>query len=152
MYIAWNLSVDEQASLAITYVHCMEPLSIILQIYYILAVIEDLLFRSLWTLNFSVGEAGAHFLQGDILGTVLAIMEVIRRFIWNFFRLENEHLNNAGQFRAVRDIAVVPLDLSKLPKEDDEEEAEGAEGPLREHLQRRMSQRLIEVKHELTLQ
>lgn len=33
-----------------------------------------------------------------------------RRFIWNFFRLENEHLNNCGQFRAVRDISVVPID------------------------------------------
>ena len=34
------------------------------------------------------------------------------RFIWNFFRLENEHLNNCGKFRAVRDISVAPLDAS----------------------------------------
>jgi xenotropic and polytropic retrovirus receptor 1 len=33
-----------------------------------------------------------------------------RRFCWNFFRLENEHLNNVGQFRAVRDISIAPLD------------------------------------------
>lgn len=32
-----------------------------------------------------------------------------RRFIWNFFRLENEHLNNCGQFRAVRDISIAPI-------------------------------------------
>ena len=32
-----------------------------------------------------------------------------RRFIWNFFRLENEHLNNCGEFRAVRDISINPL-------------------------------------------
>lgn len=31
------------------------------------------------------------------------------RFIWNFFRLENEHLNNCGEFRAVRDIFITPL-------------------------------------------
>uniref|UniRef100_A0A3Q2SVG4 Xenotropic and polytropic retrovirus receptor 1 n=1 Tax=Fundulus heteroclitus TaxID=8078 RepID=A0A3Q2SVG4_FUNHE len=31
------------------------------------------------------------------------------RFVWNFFRLENEHLNNCGEFRAVRDISVAPL-------------------------------------------
>lgn len=36
-------------------------------------------------------------------------MEVFRRFVWNFFRLENEHLNNCGEFRAVRDISVAPL-------------------------------------------
>ena len=29
-------------------------------------------------------------------------------FIWNYFRLENEHLNNCGQFRAVRDISIRP--------------------------------------------
>ncbi|KAG8320826.1 Xenotropic and polytropic retrovirus receptor 1 [Homalodisca vitripennis] len=34
------------------------------------------------------------------------------RFVWNFFRLENEHLNNCGKFRAVRDISVAPLDSS----------------------------------------
>ena len=33
----------------------------------------------------------------------------LRRFIWNFFRLENEHLNNCGQFRAVRDISISPI-------------------------------------------
>lgn len=32
--------------------------------------------------------------------------------MWNFFRLENEHLNNCGKFRAVRDISVAPLDCS----------------------------------------
>lgn len=32
-----------------------------------------------------------------------------RRFIWNFFRLENEHLNNCGKFRAVRDICIAPI-------------------------------------------
>lgn len=35
-----------------------------------------------------------------------------RRFVWNFFRLENEHLNNCGKFRAVRDISVAPMDCS----------------------------------------
>ncbi|EGI60829.1 Xenotropic and polytropic retrovirus receptor 1-like protein [Acromyrmex echinatior] len=34
------------------------------------------------------------------------------RFVWNFFRLENEHLNNCGKFRAVRDISVAPVDCS----------------------------------------
>ena len=31
---------------------------------------------------------------------------IFRRFIWNFLCLENEHLNNCGQFRAVRDISI----------------------------------------------
>jgi len=44
--------------------------------------------------------------------TILSPLEVFRRFIWNYFRLENEHLNNVGKFRAVRDISVAPMDCS----------------------------------------
>lgn len=33
-----------------------------------------------------------------------------RRYIWNYIRLENEHLFNVGQFRAVRDIFIAPID------------------------------------------
>ncbi|KAL8035264.1 hypothetical protein ABFX02_12G086000 [Erythranthe guttata] len=32
----------------------------------------------------------------------LAALEVVRRGQWNFYRLENEHLNNAGKYRAVK--------------------------------------------------
>lgn len=32
--------------------------------------------------------------------------------MWNFFRLENEHINNCGKFRAVRDISIAPIDSS----------------------------------------
>jgi len=37
------------------------------------------------------------------------MLRCFRRFVWNFFRLENEHLNNCGQFRAVRDISIAPM-------------------------------------------
>jgi len=35
-------------------------------------------------------------------------LEIIRRTVWNFFRLENEHLNNCENFRVTN---LVPLDL-----------------------------------------
>ncbi|KAF8779279.1 hypothetical protein HU200_002960 [Digitaria exilis] len=41
----------------------------------------------------------------------LAALEVIRRGHWNFYRLENEHLNNAGKFRAVK---IVPLPFHEV--------------------------------------
>lgn len=44
--------------------------------------------------------------------SITSPLEVFRRFIWNFFRLENEHLNNCGKFRAVRDISVAPIESS----------------------------------------
>jgi len=45
--------------------------------------------------------------------------------VWNFFRLENEHLNNCGQFRAVRDISIAPMnsnDQALLEQMMDEED------------------------------
>ena len=61
----------------------------------------------------------------DIITTALGFLEVFRRFIWNFFRLENEHLNNCGQFRAVRDISISPIqvtDLAVIEKMMDDED------------------------------
>ena len=89
-----------------------------------------------------MGEAGARVLEGNILGTILAIFEVFRRFIWNFFRLENEHLNNCGDFRVVRDISIHPLKLSEVQAYDREE---GMEAPLKKRLERKLSFNLIEV-------
>ena len=50
-----------------------------------------------------------------------------RRVIWNIIRLENEHLNNVGEFRAIREIPL-PFqfinsdDLKHLGDEDDDKE------------------------------
>jgi hypothetical protein len=45
----------------------------------------------------------------DVIGFIFGLIEIFRRFIWNYFRLENEHLNNCGEFRAVRDISIAPI-------------------------------------------
>lgn len=52
------------------------------------------------------------YIEREIMLSILAPLEVFRRFVWNYFRLENEHLNNCGRFRAVRDISVAPMDTS----------------------------------------
>uniref|UniRef100_A0A3Q1HAZ4 Xenotropic and polytropic retrovirus receptor 1a n=1 Tax=Anabas testudineus TaxID=64144 RepID=A0A3Q1HAZ4_ANATE len=77
--------------------------------YYYSAIVEDVLLRFSWTLTISLSTFSSVPGISDILATVLAPLEVFRRFVWNFFRLENEHLNNCGEFRAVRDISVAPL-------------------------------------------
>uniref|UniRef100_A0A8C5FG35 Xenotropic and polytropic retrovirus receptor 1 homolog n=1 Tax=Gadus morhua TaxID=8049 RepID=A0A8C5FG35_GADMO len=77
--------------------------------YYYSAIVEDVLLRFSWTLTLSLTTFCDFPGLSDILATVLAPLEVFRRFVWNFFRLENEHLNNCGEFRAVRDISVAPL-------------------------------------------
>ncbi|XP_018609219.1 xenotropic and polytropic retrovirus receptor 1 homolog [Scleropages formosus] len=77
--------------------------------YYYCAIVEDVILRFAWTIQISITTLNVMPSASDILATVLAPLEVFRRFVWNFFRLENEHLNNCGEFRAVRDISVAPL-------------------------------------------
>ncbi|XP_033105651.1 xenotropic and polytropic retrovirus receptor 1 homolog [Anneissia japonica] len=94
---------------------------------YYLAMFEDFILRFAWTLTVTMSIKYSMFNPYiDIIITMLAILEVFRRFVWNFYRLENEHLNNCGEFRAVRDISVAPLtedDFKDLEcMMDDEEE------------------------------
>uniref|UniRef100_A0A8C9RTE5 Uncharacterized protein n=1 Tax=Scleropages formosus TaxID=113540 RepID=A0A8C9RTE5_SCLFO len=54
---------------------------------------------------------GPELLRKEVV-TVYLLLWSSRRFIWNFFRLENEHLNNCRQFRAFRDIPMTPVALN----------------------------------------
>ena len=79
-------------------------------IYY-LAVIEDSILRFAWVAHYFLEtNVWTSPIAHAILKTVFGMLEIFRRFVWNFFRLENEHLNNAGEFRAVRDISISPLE------------------------------------------
>jgi len=67
---------------------------------------------------------------------------IVRRFIWNFFRLEAEHLNNVGEFRAVRDISLRPI--KRQPKEEKDEEGDDV-SPLQTNLHRGASLQVVKV-------
>ncbi|XP_052191603.1 phosphate transporter PHO1 [Diospyros lotus] len=72
-------------------------------IYYV-SIALNFVLRVAWVetvLRLNVG-----MFESRLLEFLLASLEVIRRGHWNFYRLENEHLNNAGKFRAVK---AVPL-------------------------------------------
>ncbi|CAN0904767.1 Phosphate transporter PHO1 [Linum grandiflorum] len=45
-----------------------------------------------------------NIVESRMLDFFLASLEVIRRGHWNYYRLENEHLNNVGKFRAVKSV------------------------------------------------
>ncbi|KAI4318063.1 hypothetical protein L6164_025872 [Bauhinia variegata] len=71
---------------------------------YYLSIALNAVLRVAWVetvMHFKVGPV-----QSRMLDFLLASLEVIRRGHWNFYRLENEHLNNAGHYRAVK---AVPL-------------------------------------------
>lgn len=71
-------------------------------IYYVCAFI-DVGLRISWVLTLS-----PDVFQQDEVVLVLSSLEILRRGINNFFRLENEFLNNCGKFRAV-DTTPIPL-------------------------------------------
>jgi len=76
--------------------------------FYYLSIALNLVLRVAWIetiMRFRVSPVQSH-----LLDFFLASLEVIRRGHWNFYRVENEHLNNVGQFRAVKTVPLPFLD------------------------------------------
>mmetsp|Transcript_107512 Transcript_107512/g.312695 ORF Transcript_107512/g.312695 Transcript_107512/m.312695 type:complete len:260 (-) Transcript_107512:169-948(-) len=63
--------------------------------FYPFMCVVNLALRCGWCLSLTQWSIQTH-----ILSTCVACSEVLRRGLWNLLRLENEHLNNAGNFRA----------------------------------------------------
>ena len=63
--------------------------------YYYFAIFEDFLLRLGWVVALSFNEFTS--VDANIIASILSPLEIFRRFVWNFFRLENEHLNNCGK-------------------------------------------------------
>ena len=74
--------------------------------YYYVFMVQNVVLRYIWIINVFIYFKTATGEYADIIGFAFAIIEIFRRFVWNYFRLENEHLNNCGDFRAVRDISL----------------------------------------------
>lgn len=82
---------------------------------YYFAIVEDCILRFGWVITISLTEFSG--MEAGLIVSLLAPMEMFRRFVWNCIRLENEQLNNCGLFRAVRDIPIItiaPIDESNL--------------------------------------
>ncbi|KAI7750442.1 hypothetical protein M8C21_004695, partial [Ambrosia artemisiifolia] len=75
---------------------------------YFIAMVLNVILRLAW-MQTVMDFHELPFLHKNALTAIFASLEIIRRGIWNFFRLENEHLNNVGKFRAVKS---VPLPFS----------------------------------------
>uniref|UniRef100_A0ACD5ZE86 Uncharacterized protein n=1 Tax=Avena sativa TaxID=4498 RepID=A0ACD5ZE86_AVESA len=76
---------------------------------YYASMVLNLVLRLAWTesvMKFHISKN-----ETRLLDFALASLEIIRRGHWNFYRLENEHLNNVGKFRAVK---TVPLPFREL--------------------------------------
>lgn len=73
-------------------------------VYYV-AMVLNIVLRLAW-MQSVLGFREGFFLHKTAITALVACLEIIRRGIWNFFRLENEHLNNVGKYRAFK---TVPL-------------------------------------------
>ncbi|WCJ25701.1 EXS (ERD1/XPR1/SYG1) family protein [Euphorbia peplus] len=75
---------------------------------YFIAMGLNMVLRLAW-MQTVLGFTQAPLLHRTAMSAIVACLEIIRRGIWNFFRLENEHLNNVGKYRAFNS---VPLPFS----------------------------------------
>ncbi|KAG1051526.1 hypothetical protein G6F43_006264 [Rhizopus delemar] len=82
---------------------------------YYVAIPINILLRFSWIL----GICRLH-MTAQLFSVLIALLEAYRRIQWNFFRLENEHLNNCGQYRAIKEI---PLPFALI-------ETNGSQDPL----------------------
>jgi hypothetical protein len=75
-------------------------------IFYIFAIINNIVFRFIWLPIFLITTFTSKYLGtwGFVISTVIACLEVFRRFVWNIIRVENEHLNNVGEYRLTKEI------------------------------------------------
>ncbi|KAH3757218.1 xenotropic and polytropic retrovirus receptor 1 [Pelomyxa schiedti] len=79
-------------------------------IYYTASVV-NLILRLSWTLTISPEAIGVgSIIDLELFRTILACLEILRRGVWNIFRVENEHITNCTLCRATKDFKM-PIDL-----------------------------------------
>jgi len=74
--------------------------------YYFSVMAADLVLRFMWVLTLIPPQSGAKFELPAYLSAISMVLELFRRTIWSFFRLEHEHRQNTDGYRRV---GVVPL-------------------------------------------
>ncbi|CAK9867671.1 unnamed protein product [Sphagnum jensenii] len=78
---------------------------------YFLSMVLNAILRFAWLQSLTQFQIGSPQMDTYITDFVFACLEIIRRGHWNFYRLENEHLNNVGHYRAIK---TVPLPFEEL--------------------------------------
>jgi hypothetical protein len=66
---------------------------------YYFAIISNTILRFIWVIY--IPSKGPNMMLRTFIG---GFLEMLRRWQWNFFRLENEHLGNMDQYRVTREV------------------------------------------------
>ncbi|KAK0564716.1 Xenotropic and polytropic retrovirus receptor 1 [Tilletia horrida] len=87
-------------------------------ILYYFAMVTNVIIRSSWVIYLLPGPA-----LTPLRAFIIALLEMLRRWQWNMYRLENEHLGNADDFRVVKDVPLPYTHGVRVSEEDlDDEE------------------------------
>ncbi|KAG1876839.1 EXS-domain-containing protein, partial [Suillus tomentosus] len=87
-------------------------------LYYV-ALVMNLVIRFLWLFYIP---SWSYF---NLRSFICSLMEMIRRVVWNFYRLENEHLGNMDQYRITRECPL-PYSVDNPQQEDEEDDEDKA--------------------------
>lgn len=79
--------------------------------FYFYCIISNFIFRFFWAVTITPFTVIID-MQPEMLNLIAASIEIVRRFTWAILRVENEHLSNCGNFRAVNFIPL-PFDINK---------------------------------------
>jgi hypothetical protein len=86
-----------------------------ISVYYI-ALLSNVIIRFIWVLY--LPQQGPDM---TLRTFIVAMLEMLRRWQWNFYRLENEHLGNIDQYRVTREVPL-PYSFDDTVEEEEEEE------------------------------
>lgn len=119
VFLDWGLGRREHAFLN-------QPLMYPQKSYYYFTIVIDLILRFLWVLTLVPPDSGASFALPEYLTSLSMMLELSRRTLWGFFRLENEHRNNENTYRRK---GFVPLHFhtGHIHKYKDKKERAGSE-------------------------
>ncbi|KIY47527.1 EXS-domain-containing protein, partial [Fistulina hepatica ATCC 64428] len=85
---------------------------------YYFALVTNVVIRFLWI--FYLPDIGPSM---HLRTFIVAMAEMLRRWQWNFYRLENEHLGNMDQYRVTREVPL-PYSLDDVRHNRDDDEVE----------------------------
>lgn len=89
---------------------------------YYVAMVTNVFIRFIWII-YLFGGPGSLALRSFLA----ALLEMLRRWQWNFIRLENEHLGNADSFKIIRDLPL-PYPVKRKPAPDDDDDDDDDDG------------------------
>ncbi|KAI1794482.1 EXS-domain-containing protein [Ganoderma leucocontextum] len=89
--------------------------------FYYFAIVSNILIRFIWVIY--IPAQGPNY---TIRTFITAMLEILRRWQWNFLRLENEHVGNVDQYRVTREVPL-PYTHDDHSHESDGEDEDDAQ-------------------------